>query len=90
MEKIERRNCDLSIDCVLTHCSPEEEGVGAPVAQAGVGPSPRPGPASGEPSSACGSHRLSFLLDSRWMKDENRGDGALCGGQSCVLHTVTI
>lgn len=63
VEKIERRNCDLAVDCVLTHGSPGEEGVGAPAAQAGVGPSLRPGPVSGEPSLTCGSHQLSCLLD---------------------------
>lgn len=65
VEKIERRNCALGVDCVLTHCSPGEEGVGAPAAQAGVGPSPRPVPVSGEPSLTCGSHQLSSLLG-RW------------------------
>lgn len=74
VEKIEWKNCDLSIDCVLTHCSPREEGVGAPAAQAGVGPSSRPGPVCGEPSLICGSHCLSSLLDSRRMKDKNRDD----------------
>lgn len=86
VEKIERMNCDLSVDGVLTHCSLKEEGFGAPVARAGIGPSPRPGPASGEPSSTCGSHRLSSLLDSRWIEDENREDRALTGELSCVLH----
>lgn len=63
VEKIEWRNCDPAVDCVLTHGSPGEEGVGAPAAQAGVGPSPKPAPVSGEPSSTCGSHQSSSLLD---------------------------
>lgn len=57
VETIERRTFGLSLDCMLTHCSLREECVGAPASQAGVGLSLRPGPASGEPSSACGSHR---------------------------------
>lgn len=90
VEKIERRNCDLGLDCKLTHGSPGEEGVYAPAARAGFGPSLRPGPASGEPSSACGSHRWSSLQEKRRTKVRKERMENRVEDRAGVLHCPLV